>query len=80
MCCSINIQINAGQLVAVVGSVGSGKSSLLECLLGEMDTLSGTIFMQVYDDEQPTVYIRQKDLRHRDLVFNFWPVSVAVTE
>ena len=44
---SIDLQIEPGQLVAVVGSVGSGKSSLLECLLGEMDKLSGTITMQV---------------------------------
>ena len=32
----ININIRKGQLVAVVGSVGSGKSSLLQALLGEM--------------------------------------------
>jgi len=44
---SINLKIEPGQLVAVVGSVGSGKSSLLQCLLGEMDKLSGTIIMQV---------------------------------
>ena len=44
---SINLRIEPGQLVAVVGSVGSGKSSLLECLLGEMDKLSGRIVMQV---------------------------------
>jgi len=45
--CSINLQVAPGQLIAVVGSVGSGKSSLLQCLLGEMDKLSGTIVMQV---------------------------------
>jgi len=44
---SINLKIEPGQLVAVVGLVGSGKSSLLQCLLGEMDKLSGTIIMQV---------------------------------
>ncbi|KAH7620070.1 putative ABC transporter C family member 10 [Nannochloris sp. 'desiccata'] len=32
----INFEIQAGQLVIVVGSVGSGKSSLLAALLGEM--------------------------------------------
>jgi len=45
--CSINLRVEPGKLVAVVGSVGSGKSSLLECLLGEMDKLNGTIVMQV---------------------------------
>jgi len=46
---SINLEINRGKLVAVVGSVGSGKSSLLGCLLGEMDKHAGTIVMQVGD-------------------------------
>jgi len=45
--CSISLRVEPGQLIAIVGSVGSGKSSLLECLLGEMDKLSGTIVMQV---------------------------------
>ncbi len=34
----------AGQLVAVVGSVGCGKSSLLSALLGEMHCVSGGEF------------------------------------
>ena len=37
----INLTVKDGELVAVVGSVGSGKSSLLSALLGEMETLSG---------------------------------------
>ena len=35
---NINLKIKAGQTVAVVGSVGSGKSSLLAAILGEMET------------------------------------------
>ncbi|XP_067333226.1 multidrug resistance-associated protein 1 isoform X2 [Channa argus] len=39
----INVSIPEGSLVAVVGHVGSGKSSLLSALLGEMDKLEGTV-------------------------------------
>ena len=37
------MHVKEGQLVAVVGSVGSGKSSLISALLGEMKTLSGVV-------------------------------------
>ncbi|XP_076307522.1 multidrug resistance-associated protein 1-like isoform X1 [Tachypleus tridentatus] len=40
---NINLHIKTGQLVAIVGQVGSGKSSILSSLLGEMYKLSGTI-------------------------------------
>lgn len=36
-----------GSLVAVVGAVGAGKSSLLSALLGEMDKVSGTVNVKV---------------------------------
>eukprot|EP00250_Pteridium_aquilinum_P021235 c25063_g1_i1 orf=493-5031(-) len=38
----INLNINRGSLVTIVGTVGSGKSSLLAALLGEMVKVSGT--------------------------------------
>lgn len=37
------MQVNRGSLVAVVGTVGSGKSSLISAYLGEMDKLSGKV-------------------------------------
>ncbi|CAD5214570.1 unnamed protein product [Bursaphelenchus okinawaensis] len=37
----IQLDIGQGALVAVVGQVGSGKSSLLSALLGEMDKIGG---------------------------------------
>ncbi|XP_076174831.1 multidrug-Resistance like Protein 1 isoform X2 [Ptiloglossa arizonensis] len=40
---NINIQVEQGQLVAVVGTVGSGKSSLISAFLGEMDKISGRV-------------------------------------
>ncbi|KAK9761312.1 hypothetical protein K7432_013885 [Basidiobolus ranarum] len=39
----INFTIPKGKLVAVVGSVGSGKSSLLNALVGEMRLVDGSI-------------------------------------
>ncbi|XP_073148828.1 ABC transporter C family member 4 [Henckelia pumila] len=38
---NLNFVIKKGELVAVVGTVGSGKSSLLAAILGEMNKLSG---------------------------------------
>jgi ATP-binding cassette subfamily C (CFTR/MRP) protein 2 len=39
----INFELQNGMRVAVCGTVGSGKSSLLSCILGEMPKISGTI-------------------------------------
>ncbi|GAB5580898.1 ATP-binding cassette sub-family C member 3 [Prionailurus iriomotensis] len=38
-----DIQVPKGALVAVVGPVGCGKSSLVSALLGEMENLEGTV-------------------------------------
>uniref|UniRef100_A0ACD5WPT8 Uncharacterized protein n=1 Tax=Avena sativa TaxID=4498 RepID=A0ACD5WPT8_AVESA len=39
----INLEIEGGALAAVVGVVGSGKSSLLGCILGETTKVSGKV-------------------------------------
>jgi ABC-type transport system involved in cytochrome bd biosynthesis fused ATPase/permease subunit len=39
----LNFEIKKGELIAVIGTVGSGKSSLLSALLGEMYKFNGTI-------------------------------------
>uniref|UniRef100_A0A8C5VSM2 Multidrug resistance-associated protein 1-like n=1 Tax=Microcebus murinus TaxID=30608 RepID=A0A8C5VSM2_MICMU len=39
----LNIKIPEGALVAVVGPVGSGKSSVLSAILGEMEKLTGVV-------------------------------------
>ena len=44
---SINFHVGHGQLVAVVGHVGSGKSSLISALLGEMIKSTGHIKLNV---------------------------------
>ncbi|CAN1230677.1 ABC transporter C family member 3 [Linum grandiflorum] len=39
----INLKVLSGMKVAVCGTVGSGKSSLLSCILGEVPRTSGTV-------------------------------------
>ncbi|KAH0449026.1 hypothetical protein IEQ34_022826 [Dendrobium chrysotoxum] len=39
----LNVRIPRGALAAVVGTVGSGKSSFLSCLVGEMHRISGKV-------------------------------------
>ncbi|XP_038067816.1 ATP-binding cassette sub-family C member 9-like [Patiria miniata] len=54
----INIEIQAGKLTAVVGEVGSGKSSLCSALLGEMKTVSGEV---IWNSERHSIaYANQK--------------------
>ncbi|XP_063232793.1 LOW QUALITY PROTEIN: multidrug resistance-associated protein 1-like [Bacillus rossius redtenbacheri] len=40
---NVELEVPEGSLVAVVGTVGSGKSSLIAAFLGEMDRLSGYV-------------------------------------
>ena len=43
----MNVEVPDGQLVAVVGSVGAGKSSLLSAILGEMEKFQGHVNVRV---------------------------------
>ncbi|MBA0652895.1 hypothetical protein Goklo_020119 [Gossypium klotzschianum] len=40
---NINLEVKKGELTAIVGTVGSGKSSLLASILGEMHKISGKV-------------------------------------
>ncbi|XP_076819731.1 multidrug resistance-associated protein 1-like isoform X1 [Clavelina lepadiformis] len=43
---NISLEVPKGSLVAVVGQVGSGKSSLISCLLGDMEKTNGKVAVQ----------------------------------
>ena len=40
---SINLKVKKGELVALVGTVGCGKSSLVSALLGQMVKMNGRV-------------------------------------
>ncbi|XP_072760187.1 multidrug resistance-associated protein 1 isoform X6 [Anoplolepis gracilipes] len=55
---NINFHVEQGQLVAIVGTVGSGKSSLISALLGEMEKLNGKVNTKgsiAYVSQQPWI-------------------------
>ncbi|KAH7720742.1 ATP-binding cassettesub-family C (CFTR/MRP)member 1 [Aphelenchoides avenae] len=61
----INISATRGSLIAVVGKVGAGKSSLLTSFLGEMERLRGRIGVYgsvAYVPQQP--WMQNQTVRH----------------
>ncbi|XP_031554599.1 multidrug resistance-associated protein 4-like isoform X2 [Actinia tenebrosa] len=56
---NISFKISQGELLAVVGSVGAGKSSLLMAILGELPLIEGTINVKgkiAYSSQQAWIY------------------------
>ena len=45
--CSVSMRVKPRELVAVVGHVGAGKSSLIQAILGEMEKTSGSVSLRV---------------------------------
>ena len=39
---NINLEVERGALVGIVGKIGSGKSSLLQALVGELEAKEGS--------------------------------------
>ncbi|KAG8160600.1 hypothetical protein JTE90_018799, partial [Oedothorax gibbosus] len=66
---NINLNIPKGKLVAVIGPVGSGKSSLLSAVLGEMCKKGGSIDIKgtvAYVPQQP--WVLNRTLKHNILL------------
>ncbi|XP_054158367.1 ABC transporter C family member 8-like, partial [Oppia nitens] len=53
----INLDITNGMFVAVVGGVGSGKSSLLSALIGDMELIGGSVNIS---QDQSLAYVPQQ--------------------
>uniref|UniRef100_A0A3P8VQU0 Multidrug resistance-associated protein 4-like n=1 Tax=Cynoglossus semilaevis TaxID=244447 RepID=A0A3P8VQU0_CYNSE len=71
--CDVSFSVRSNQLLTVIGSVGSGKSSLLSAILGELPHDTGTLQVRgqlAYASQQPWVFpgtIRSNILFGRDL-------------
>ncbi|EJU01052.1 ABC protein [Dacryopinax primogenitus] len=69
----VNLSIPRGQLVAIVGPVGAGKSSLLQGLLGEMRRTKGTVtFGGAVGYCAQTAWIQNATLRENVLFGQSW--------
>ncbi|XP_063699793.1 ATP-binding cassette sub-family C member 4 [Culicoides brevitarsis] len=78
----LNIEIKSNKLCAIIGSVGAGKSSLLQLLLGELPIYAGDVYIPdsiSYASQEPWLFtgtVRQNILfglpynrkRYRDVV------------
>ena len=53
----INIDVREGQLVAVVGQVGTGKSSLVAAMLGLMERRAGDVTLKVLFSSETFIQI-----------------------
>ncbi len=68
---SINIRIKKGELAAIVGEVGAGKSSLLSALLGDMEKLDGRVNILV------RICYFTFNLINQDIIRNFFAFSYS---
>ncbi|XP_071807652.1 ATP-binding cassette sub-family C member 9-like [Asterias amurensis] len=55
---NINLEIETGKLTAIVGEIGSGKSSIVSSMLGEIKLVSGDITWR--SDKNKVAYANQK--------------------
>jgi|TARA_A100001037_G_C15146691_1_gene636632 ATP-binding cassette subfamily C protein LapB len=58
----INIEINAGEKIALVGSLGSGKSSLIKCLVGFNSVEQNIISIDNYDIKSISPEVMRKNI------------------
>jgi ABC-type multidrug transport system fused ATPase/permease subunit len=82
----INLTIRKGSLIAVVGRVGSAKSSLISALLGEMEKLHGYVGINgqvAYVPQQPWILnmsLRENITFGRNYVGSFYDKVIETCE
>ncbi|XP_067675074.1 multidrug resistance-associated protein 1-like [Haliotis asinina] len=66
---NVSLEVTEGQLLAIVGQVGSGKSSLVSAILGEMDKLKGRVSLKSRIAYVPQVAWIQNDTLQNNILF-----------
>ena len=75
----VNLQIDQGEFVAIIGTSGAGKSTLIRCVNGLNDVTSGRLFVNDTDVSK----LKGKDLRkfrrHVVMIFQSYNLVPRVT-
>ncbi len=75
----VNLQIDQGEFVAIIGTSGAGKSTLIRCVNGLNDVTSGRLFVNDTDVSK----LKGKDLRkfrrHVGMIFQSYNLVPRVT-
>lgn len=78
---NININIKAGETVAIVGPNGAGKTSLLKCFYGEYNNYQGNIYLNGKCLTQLSTKVIAKHIavvnQHTDSVFNLTVLDIV---
>jgi fructose transport system ATP-binding protein len=69
----VDIELRAGEVLAVIGDNGAGKSTLIKCLTGAMTPDAGQILL----DGEPVTFKRPQDAHHAGIQTVYQTLAVA---
>jgi ABC-type multidrug transport system ATPase subunit len=73
----VSLEIEAGQIISVLGVNGAGKTTLLRCLAGIAAPDKGGIFFDGEDFRRDRLDLRQRIYLMPDFPFLFWEHSIV---
>lgn len=76
----VQLKVNPGEVVAVVGSVGSGKSALIRGLLGELNPVPRTIVQQGISPDSQEMASEARDVFDKPAVITHGNVAYCSQE
>ena len=69
----VDMELRAGEVLAVIGDNGAGKSTLIKCLTGAMTPDAGQILL----DGEPVTFKRPQDAHHAGIQTVYQTLAVA---